>query len=89
MKTKNMSASARARLLNIARATRQPFAQLLQLYGIERFLYRLGQSAYHSQFVLKGALVFVAWGAAQSRPTKDVDLLGYGNNQIAQLVSIV
>lgn len=89
MSTKNMSASAHARLLNIARATRKPFNELLQLYGIERFLYRLSQSDYQSTFVLKGALVFVAWGAAQSRPTKDVDLLGYGNNRVAELVNII
>ena len=82
MTPKNMVASVHDRLLNIAHATQRPFAELLQYYGIERFLYRLSQSPYQSQFILKGALVFVAWGVASSRPTKDVELLGYGQNKV-------
>ena len=38
---KNMGASVRQRLLNYARANGRPFAEVLQYYAMERFLYRL------------------------------------------------
>ena len=50
---KNLAASVRARLLNIAKAERADFNQLLVRYALERFLYRLSQSAHASRFVLK------------------------------------
>jgi hypothetical protein len=34
--------------------------ELLILYGLERFLYRLAHSAYRDQFVLKGGLLLAA-----------------------------
>ncbi len=74
MTIKNWSASIRARLLNISRATNRPFAELLQYYAMERFLYRLGESHHRSRFILKGALIFRAWGAPLERSTKDIDL---------------
>lgn len=39
--TKNMAASVRARLSNRGRESRRPFQELLQYYGLKRFLYRL------------------------------------------------
>ena len=58
MTIKNVSASVRARLLNISRATSRPYAELLQYYAIERFLYRLGHSRHRNRFILKGALMY-------------------------------
>jgi hypothetical protein len=34
---------------------------VLTRYGIERFLYRLSQSPHVERFVLKGALLLLAW----------------------------
>lgn len=45
---------------------------------MERFLYRLSRSSYAEQFVLKGALLLLAWIGETLRPTRDADLLGYG-----------
>jgi len=73
---KNIAASVRQRLLNRARNDRRPFNELLQYYAIERFLYRLSQSAYADQFILKGALMLRVWRAPELRPTMDIDLLG-------------
>ena len=56
---KNLSASVKARLKNKAREENRPFNDLLQLYGIERFLYRLSLSPYVDQFILKGALMLL------------------------------
>ncbi len=41
---KNMGASVRQRLLNYAKAEDRPFAEVLQYYAMERFLYRLSVS---------------------------------------------
>lgn len=68
---KNVPASVRARLANKAKDLGRPFQEVLQYYGLERFLYRLLQSEYADRFFLKGALMLRAWGAPGSRPTRD------------------
>jgi hypothetical protein len=50
---KNKSASARAKLMNIARAGGIDFDMLLLRYFQERFLYRLSISKFSNHFVLK------------------------------------
>jgi hypothetical protein len=49
----NMPASVRAQLQNKAKETNRPFAEMLQYYSMERFLYRFGKSPYASQFIVK------------------------------------
>ena len=51
---KDMVSSVRGRLLNLARQARKPFDEVLILYGLERFLFRLSQSAHKNDFILKG-----------------------------------
>jgi hypothetical protein len=41
--TKDLAASVRARLFNIAKAEGSNFNQVLVRYALERFLYRLSQ----------------------------------------------
>jgi predicted nucleotidyltransferase component of viral defense system len=85
----NLSVSIHQKLLNKATAEHRPFNELLQYYAIERFLFRLGKSPYSNRFVLKGALVFLAWQAPRTRPTRDMDFLGYTENSVDNLVQIV
>jgi hypothetical protein len=59
--------------------TGEDFQFLLQRYASERFLYRLGQSAHRSRYVLKGAMLFALWGGSLYRPTRDLDFTGYGS----------
>ncbi len=59
--TKDIAASVRARLLNVVKAEGSDFTQVLVRYTLERFLYRLSQSAHADHFVLKGALLFTLW----------------------------
>jgi hypothetical protein len=40
----------------------------------------LSQSEHRNRFILKGAMLFVTWVEAPFRPTRDLDLLGYGEN---------
>jgi len=68
--------SIQARLKNEARAAGRPFAELLELFAVERFLHRLGRSEHRDRFVLKGALLLRHWLGAHTRPTRDIDLLG-------------
>lgn len=75
---KNLPASVRQRLLNLSKQRGQPFDLVLVRYGIERLLYRLGRSPHAGSFLLKGAMLFAVWGENTPRPTRDVDLLGFG-----------
>jgi predicted nucleotidyltransferase component of viral defense system len=75
---KNLGASVRARLLNRACAEKVDFNLMLTRYALERLLYRLGASAWSNEFLLKGALLFDLWFDQPKRPTRDIDLLGFG-----------
>src|SRR5574341_935735 len=77
---KNVPASIYARLTTTARALQRPFGEVLQYYGMERFLYRLSKTPYAENFLLKGGLVFYSWDIPLRRPTKDIDLLGFLSN---------
>ena len=85
---RNLAASVRQRLLNIAKREGEVFDLVLTRYALERFLYRLGRSQYHSQFLLKGAMLFAVWGGEPHRPTRDIDLLGFGPSELPLLEKI-
>lgn len=74
----NTAASIRARLLIKAKADGQDFSLVLTRYGLERLLYRLSISSNKDNFLLKGALLFDLWFDVPLRPTRDIDLLGFG-----------
>jgi predicted nucleotidyltransferase component of viral defense system len=76
---RDIGASVRARLLNIAKARRQPFDLLLTRYVLERLLYRLTITKHRDRFVLKGAMLMTTWFDDPHRPTRDVDLSGAGD----------
>jgi predicted nucleotidyltransferase component of viral defense system len=48
-------------------------------FAMERFLYRLSRSPEAERFVLKGALLLLVWLGETIRPTRDADLLGFGD----------
>ncbi|HFS5637805.1 TPA: nucleotidyl transferase AbiEii/AbiGii toxin family protein [Legionella pneumophila] len=83
--TKNIGESVRSRLKNIAVKEGSDFNAVLTRYGLERLLYRIGESEYSNQFLLKGALLFNLWYDMPHRPTKDIDLLGFGDNDLAYI----
>jgi hypothetical protein len=86
--TRNVAASIRQRLLNYAHAHGRSFELVLTRFGIERLLYRLGRSPHRDEFVLKGAMLFQAWTEVPDRPTRDLDLLGRGDDSIEHLASV-
>lgn len=75
----NLPASIRARLLALSKATSQTFDLLLTRFALERLLYRLSKSRYADRFVLKGAMLLATWFNDPTRPTRDIDLLGFGD----------
>lgn len=87
-KKKDMGASVRARLANIARAQGQSFDLMLNRYVVERILYRLSASKHAHHFVLKGATLLMTWLDAPHRGTRDLDLLGFGDDQPELLASV-
>ena len=84
----NISASILQRLKNYAGEHQEEYGLTLTRYAIERFLYRLSQSNYAGQFVLKGAQLFRLWTDSSFRPTRDLDLLRYGSPDMAELEAI-
>lgn len=87
MTGRNVGASVRARLLARARETRQDFSLVLTRYAIERLLYRIGVSSHADHFLLKGALLFDLWFDVPHRPTRDIDLLGFGSGELSLMES--
>jgi len=49
-------------------------------YTLERFLYRLSTSKHRERFALKGAMLMRHWLDDPHRPTRDLDLLGFGDS---------
>jgi hypothetical protein len=85
---KNMGASVRSRLLDDSKQRRQPFDLLLNNYVLERLLYRSSQTKHRDRFILKGAMLFTKWFEDPLRPTRDLDLLGIGNDDQDEMVRV-
>lgn len=86
--TKNIALSVRQRLLNLAKEKKEDFQLILTRYALERILFRLGRSKYREIFILKGAFLFLIWKENVHRPTRDIDLLGKGDNSLHKLEEI-
>jgi predicted nucleotidyltransferase component of viral defense system len=86
---KDIAASIKARLINLAKENREEAQSMLTRFGVERFLYRLSRSEHKDKFLLKGAALFALWFNQPHRPTKDVDLLGFGDNDTPTLEKLM
>ena len=86
--TKNVAASVRARLLSHAKSQDMDYNLILTRYALERMLYRLSVSPWGDAFVLKGALLFDLWFDQPHRPTRDMDLLGFGSSEMADVAAV-
>jgi len=86
---KGLPASVQVRLVRHAKAIGMDPNLVLARFAVERFLYRLSRSPHAERFVLKGALLMLAWLGETIRPTSDVDLLGFGEVSEQSLAQIV
>ncbi|WP_431256296.1 nucleotidyl transferase AbiEii/AbiGii toxin family protein [Roseateles chitinivorans] len=86
--SRNVAASVRDRLLNLAQRTDINFSRLITRFGLERFLYRLSASPHANEFLLKGALLFSLWYQDRNRPTRDADFVALTSNDVERLVAV-
>lgn len=68
-----------------ARRERRPTDELLVLYVLERFLFRLSRSEHRERLVLKGGMLLAVFD--ERRPTADVDLLARALDNDAETIS--
>lgn len=87
---RNITASVKERLRNISTQTGKEFQSIALQYVQERFLYRLSESLYSNNLILKGALLFIAHDISRNRPTRDIDFLGSKiPNEIYDLLKVI
>lgn len=82
-----LARSVQTRLARHAREIGSDPNLVLTRYCVERFLYRLSRTTHAERFVLKGALVLLIWLGETLRPTRDADLLGFGDLSDTQLLA--
>lgn len=75
----SLAHSVQSRLLRAAKERGVDANLILTRYAAERFLYRLSRSPHADRFVLKGAMLLIVWLGDMIRPTRDIDLLGFGD----------
>lgn len=82
--------STRAKLLNIAKQQKVDFQNIVTRYLHERFLYRLSVSPNAAYMFLKGGNLVYALQGLKTRPTTDIDLLGWNlQNEVKTIYKIV
>ena len=86
---RNVAASVRARLQNLAREQQANFQRVLTRYALERFLFRLSVSPHKELFILKGAMLYAAWLEDPFRMTRDLDLLSIADRESAPLLETI
>ncbi len=87
---KNIDQSVKDRLKNIAKSSGRDYNFVSIQYMHERFLARLEKSEFKERFILKGALLLLAYGIPRVRPTKDIDFLGdHLSNQTDEIESAI
>jgi predicted nucleotidyltransferase component of viral defense system len=77
--TTGLAKSVQVRLVRHAKALGVDPNLVFTRFAVERFLYRLSRSPHAASFVLKGALLLLVWLGERIRPTRDADLLGFGD----------
>lgn len=87
-KTSGLAHSVHTRLIAHAKKIGVDPNLVLARYAVERYLYRLSRSPHAEHFVLKGALLMLVWLGETIRPTRDADLLAYGDVSQSALAEI-
>jgi len=85
---KNIEASVKRRLYNLANKEKLNFDFVLLLFMQERLLYRLSISKYNRKFILKGGLLILAATNFKTRPTRDIDFLAQNVNNDRESITV-
>src|SRR6185369_11184213 len=86
---KNITTSVLAKLRDNSKSSGAPLQQVLQLYAMERFLYRISKSRHAQSVILKGPLLLQTIGIPSARPTVDIDMLRKGKADHASLEALI
>jgi len=86
---RNITTSVLAKLRDNSKSSGAPLQQVLQLYAMERFLYRISKSRHAQSVILKGALLLKTIGIPSARPTVDIDMLRKGKADHESLVALI
>ena len=86
--TADIAASIRARLRNLARERGEAVDLVHVRYANQRLLQRLTASGHRERFLLKGATLFLVWSEVPHRPTRDLDMLGFGESDPASMEAL-
>jgi predicted nucleotidyltransferase component of viral defense system len=89
MKQENLELSVLHSLKELSQKRNEDYQLILTRYAIERFLYRLSCSKHQSRFILKGAMLLFAHTKSGYRPTRDLDLLGFGAESESSLKKMI
>lgn len=81
---KDMAASVRQRLFNLACEKGLAFDAVLVAFGLERLIYRLSISTHCDGFVLKGGMLVALRTSVSGRFTCDIDILALGSDDKAK-----
>ncbi|MHB0999841.1 MAG: nucleotidyl transferase AbiEii/AbiGii toxin family protein [Armatimonadota bacterium] len=85
---REIAVEIRRLLARYARSKNEDFQVILICYALERLLYRICRSTHSAKFVLKGAMLFRIWTDQPHRPTRDLDLLGWGSSEASILEAV-
>lgn len=86
---KNHGRSVKTKLLGVSKTEGTFYQTVLTRYFQERLLYRLSQTLYRENFLLKGGALMYAHERFAARPTLDIDFLGKAiSNDGDNIVSI-
>ena len=85
---RNMGASVRARLLNIARERNRSSTCCLPAMRWSGFSTASSTTRHRERFVLKGAMLMTTWIDTPFRPTRDLDLLGFGDSDAEAMLGV-
>lgn len=87
---KNVAASIKQKLKNIAREKGVSVDFIQKRYVNERFLGRLAVSEWKDKFALKGGMMIAVWNNGDMyRPTADIDLNGIGDGDVELLENMI
>ena len=89
MVLRDVPASVRARLKDLARRQEVDFNLMLDRYVAERFLYRLAASTEVDRFTLKGAALLRVWSEEELRPTRDIDFHAVGRDDVRSSLTAI
>ncbi|MPM08040.1 hypothetical protein SDC9_54352 [bioreactor metagenome] len=85
----NLSATYHQKIFNKAKHQARPFSEILQYYANERFLFRLGKSAYRQKFILNGAMEFLPAERDTGQLVSELTQPGNRVYSVGNLVAIV